>query len=373
MIVITDASLSSFTYSLSGSTLTYSGGSLTFGACARRHAVRKRRGGRRRAADPGRLYPPFPPAVVRSKMILAESGQDFAIGGDVAIFGTAASGEVIEVIRGDVLLDASFNIGGDAVVLPGNAGSYTAVLSGSFVTISGGGISVAIPIGAVGLAVHFGDSTRTLRFDSSAGEVVLGTQAITTTEQAVAALGPALVDPAETGPDSLAKLILTAPGQDVDIGGNVSIFGTGSAGEAVTVLSGTVQLDASFNLGGDTVVLPGNAGIYTATLSGSFVTIAGGDISVAIPIGLAGLTVDFADADRSLRYDPDSGQVLLGSQPITGTIQPVAAPPAAEALATVPDCGCSLSQPAGGMQAVWLDDLQKSPSLALELDSFAFG
>ena len=218
-----------------------------------------------------------------AKLILTESGQDFTIGGNVEIFGTAAGGEVIEVLRGDILLDASFNLGGDTVVLPGAAGSYTAILSGSFVTISGGDISVAIPVGAAGLAVQFSDSTRTLRFDSGAGEVMLGTQSIGTTAEAVAASGPPLVDAAETGPDSLAKLILTAPGQDVDIGGNVAIFGTASGGEVVNVLEGTIQLDASFNLGGDTVVLPGNANTYTATLSGSFVTIASGDISVAIP------------------------------------------------------------------------------------------
>ena len=285
-------------------------------------------------------------------MILTEFGQDFAIGGNVEIFGTTAAGEVIEVVRGDILLDASFNIGGDTVVLPGNAGTYTAILSGSFVTIAGGGISVAIPIGAVGLAVQFANSTRTLRFDSGAGQVLLGTQVITGTAQPVANAGPALVDPVEVGPSSLAKLILTAPGQDVDVGGNVSIFGTAGAGEVITVLEGVIQLDASFNLGGDTVALAGNANTYTATLSGSFVTIAGGGASVAIPIGLAGLTVDFADADRVLRYDPDSGQVLLGSQVITGTT-PVAAPAGQAPLSAADEDG--------------------SPSFAAALDSIFDG
>ena len=322
-IVFTDASLDTFTYSLSGSTLTYSGGSLTLsGVTGTLVATATPSGDVQLALEP----------VVRAKLILTESGQDFTIGGNVEIFGTAAGGEVIEVLRGDILLDASFNLGGDTVVLPGAAGSYTAILSGSFVTISGGDISVAIPVGAAGLAVQFSDSTRTLRFDSGAGEVMLGTQSIGTTAEAVAASGPPLVDAAETGPDSLAKLILTAPGQDVDIGGNVAIFGTASGGEVINVLEGTIQLDASFNLGGDTVVLPGNANTYTATLSGSFVTIASGDISVAIPVGLAGLTVDFGDVDRTLRYDPDSGQVLLGTQAITGTTQPVAAPAGGEPL-----------------------------------------
>ena len=363
-IVFTDANLASFTYSLSGSTLTFSGGTLNLsGGLAGPLVASAVSGGGVQltlAADP----PPPPttaaatPGVARAKLILTEGGQDFTVGGDVAIFGTAASGEVIEVIRGDVLLDASFNIGGDTVVLPGNAGSYTAILSGSFVTIAGGGISVAIPIGAIGLAVQFADSTRTLRFDAESGQVVLGTQPVTSTEAAVAASGPPLTDPAEVGPASLAKLILTEPGQDIDIGGNVSIFGTAGPGEVVTVLSGTVQLDASFNIGGDTVVLPGASGGYSATLSGSFVTIAGGGISVAIPIGLNGITVDFADGSAILRYDADSGQVMLGD----GIVSPagsIAAEPLFAGKATA--------------DALALDYLPDSPRFALELDSFSLG
>ena len=54
-------------------------------------------------------------------------------------------------------------------------------------------------------------------------------------------------------------------------------------------------------------------------MSGSFVTIAGGDISVAIPVGIAGLTVDFADVDLQLLYDPDSARVMLGDQAVPST------------------------------------------------------
>ena len=297
------------------------------------------------------------PTTERAVMILTEAGQDFTIGGNVNIFGTTTSGEVIEVIGGNVLLDASFNTGGDRVVLPGNAGSYTAILSGSIVTIAGGDISVAIPIG-FGFAVQFANSTRALRFDAENGQVLLGTQQVTSTEQPVAAAGPPLTVPIEDSPDSLAKLILTAPGQDVDIGGNVSIFGTSGAGEVITVLEGVIQLDASFNLGGDTVALPGNANTYTATLSGSFVTIAGDGISVAIPIGLNGITVDFADGSAILRYDPDSGQVMLGD----GIVSPagsVAAAPLFAGKATT--------------DALALDYLPDSPHVELELDSFSFG
>ena len=86
-----------------------------------------------------------------------------------------------------------------------------------------------------------------------------------------------------------------------------------------------------------------------------------GDISVAIPVGLAGLTVDFGDVDRTLRYDPDSGQVLLGTQAITGTTQPVAAPAGGEPLF------------ADKADALGIDHVPDSPRFELELDSFHFG
>ncbi|HYI42634.1 MAG TPA: M10 family metallopeptidase C-terminal domain-containing protein, partial [Sphingomicrobium sp.] len=193
-IVIANASLASFTHSLSGSTLTYSGGSLSFGSALSGSLVAT-------AAAGGGVQlvltnDPPTPSISRAKLILTQGGQDVMVGGNVAVLGTSTAGEVIEIVGGNVSLDASFNAGGDTVVLPGNAGSYTAVLSGSFVTISGGDVTVAIPVGIAGIAVQFANSTRTLEIEG--GQVVLGTQQITTTAQPVAASGPGLVDPAET-------------------------------------------------------------------------------------------------------------------------------------------------------------------------------
>jgi hypothetical protein len=311
-IVISDLDLAGFTYSLSGSTLTYTGGSLNLaGFTGSLVASAAAEGGVQLVVGNN----PPPPATNRAKLILTEAGQDVTVGGNVAVLGTSAPGEVIEIVRGNVTLDASFNAGGDTVVLPGDAGSYTAVLTGSFVTLESGAVTVAIPVGLEGLSVQFGNSTRELRIEG--GQVMLGSQLVTSTEQFLAASGPPLVDPVETGPDSFARLILTAPGQDVDIGGNVSVTGTSAPGEVISVLGGNVRLDASFNAGGDTVVLQGASGDYTASLSGSFVTITDGDLSVAIPVGIAGLTVDFTDTDLSLRIE--GGQVRLGDQVITAS------------------------------------------------------
>ncbi len=92
----------------------------------------------------------------------------------------------------------------------------------------------------------------------------------------------------------------------------------------ITVLGGNVRLDASFNAGGDTVLLSGERGNYTATLSGSVVTIAGHDISIAIPVGSHGILVQFSEAGHTLVFDSSTGQVLFGGQVVassTGAVQ----------------------------------------------------
>ncbi len=115
------------------------------------------------------------------------------------------------------------------------------------------------------------------------------------------------------------------------------------------------------------MVLPGATGSYAASLSGSFVTIGGGDISIAIAVGPAGLTVDFAEADRTLRVDTTTGQVVLGTQAVPAATQPVAPGlPASEALFTD-----KASTDAEDF-AIDLDKFETSPA-ASEKDSFHFG
>ena len=45
-------------------------------------------------------------------------------------------------------------------------------------------------------------------------------------------------------------------------------------------------------------------------------TVERGGTGVNIPVGLTGLTIDFADVDLQLLYDPGSGQVMLGDQAV---------------------------------------------------------
>ncbi|HWK36463.1 hypothetical protein [Sphingomonas sp.] len=128
----------------------------------------------------------------------------------------------------------------------------------------------------------------------------------------------------------MARLTLNA-GESGSIGAGSSpteVFGTTSttAHEKVTVAAGNkVVLDASFNRGGDTIVLSGAASSYDARVSGSSVILTdslGG--TVTIPVGTSGATINFADASRTLVYDTLSQSFKLGTQVITTTDADVA-------------------------------------------------
>ncbi|MGB3753081.1 MAG: hypothetical protein WA954_04190 [Parerythrobacter sp.] len=119
----------------------------------------------------------------------------------------------------------------------------------------------------------------------------------------------------------MARTTLTAPGEDVLVGGaDVDVFGTTTGGEVITVVNtagGTnVELDASFAQGGDTVVLSDTAASYSATISGSRVilTSTSGTV-VSIPIGSAGIAIQFANGDTRILSVVD-GEAQLGGQTI---------------------------------------------------------
>ncbi len=118
----------------------------------------------------------------------------------------------------------------------------------------------------------------------------------------------------------LARVTITQPGEDVDVGGDMTVIGTSAGGEVITVLRGTILLDPSFNAGGDTVRLPDDAAYFAVRLVGSTAILTGLGISVTIPVGTAGLQVSFNDISRTLRYDPASASVKLGDQTVTSTL-----------------------------------------------------
>jgi Ca2+-binding RTX toxin-like protein len=122
----------------------------------------------------------------------------------------------------------------------------------------------------------------------------------------------------------MARVILTQAGEDVDVGGELTVIGTRSGGEVIIILRGVVSLDPSFNAGGDTVRLPDDAAFFTVRLVGSSAVIAGLGVSVSIPVGSAGLQVSFNDETRTLLFDALSSAVKLGDQTVTATAANIA-------------------------------------------------
>ena len=127
-----------------------------------------------------------------NRLILSQ-GSTFSVGAGSSltnVFGTAAGAETISIALGaKVVLDASFNRGGDVIRLSGNAASYTAVQSGSSIILTDTeGTSVTIPVGTTGAQVSFADSApRTLFFDTNLRAIKLGTDTIDATADALSA------------------------------------------------------------------------------------------------------------------------------------------------------------------------------------------
>ena len=128
--------------------------------------------------------------------------------------------------------------------------------------------------------------------------------------------------PADAGdPEALARLFL-APDADATAGGRIDIIGTNGEEEA-TITRGQVNLDPSFNGGGDTLTLDEEVETFTAVLLGSSVLLEGADSEVVIPVGTEGMTLAFADGTRTLVYDAELEAILIGTQTIGFTPTPL--------------------------------------------------
>ena len=123
-----------------------------------------------------------------ARVILQQAGEDVFVGGtfngfgdptDTTVIGTTAPGEEVTVIRGDIVLDASFNRGGDVIYLPGEAEEYIAELVGSRVILTdvASQVRISIPVGTNPNSIVFGgDDTRMI--DIEGGQVLIGSQVI---------------------------------------------------------------------------------------------------------------------------------------------------------------------------------------------------
>lgn len=243
-----------------------------------------------------------------------------AIGGDGQVFGTSGFQDItVADVAGKVVLDPSFNKGGDILRLAGNAFEWQIGQVGSSALLVRGDSKVQVPIGTVGLHVEFEDGVRILRYDSAGGVLRIGFQVFDEELAVITASPQQIFLPFGADANALGRVFL-APEAKLTAGGKLAIFGTSSA-ETVSLIYGDVTLDPSFNKGGDTITLPLRISSFLASLSGSNAFLDSANLDVRIPVGTTGSTVSFASHSVSsddpynltLRYSAADGGVMLGT------------------------------------------------------------
>lgn len=104
---------------------------------------------------------------------LATAGTDDTLN----VFG-ANGDEALTLLNGAIVLDGTFNRGGDTIVLDDLLSNFTATRVGSAVRLESDTLNVLIPFGSAGTDIAFDDGVLSLVFDAAAGAPRLGTQLI---------------------------------------------------------------------------------------------------------------------------------------------------------------------------------------------------
>lgn len=209
--------------------------------------------------------------------------------------------------------------GGDLIVLPGDAADWCVVETGGAALLSDGDTHVLIPLGAAGVLLSFDDGLRTLARDPHTGSARIGNQTLGDQLVAVTAPDQAIALPVGGDPTVEARLQMNTGGE-IAVAGRFHVQGTAGA-EQVRLLSGTFDFDASFAQGGDSLRFPDAANTFTAARQGNAALLQGDELSASIPAGQAGTTLYFGQDSRLLVFA--SGDMLIGTQLITGTASPL--------------------------------------------------
>ena len=120
-----------------------------------------------------------------ARLVAGSGGYAATVGGTVRIFGTTDV-EVISLAdtAGTVSFDGSFNRGGDFIILPNAANTYSISRVGSSVTLSDADSTITIPVGSKGSTLQFADGELILKFG---GQVLLGSQVISAASATITA------------------------------------------------------------------------------------------------------------------------------------------------------------------------------------------
>lgn len=269
--------------------------------------------------------------------VVAPKGWFGAIGGSGQIYGDAGFQDVT-ILGGDVSLDASFNKGGDILRLDWGPSQVVTELVGSSVQLtSRADFSLKLPVGLKPSALVLNGQTFNVAYD---GAVKVGAQVILEALRTISVKPDNIALPTGADPNAQAKITLAGGvlpyGQaaHLTVSGNAMIYGTPES-DVVKISSQSATrlvFDASFNKGGDTIILDKDAANYSAMRSGSSVIVSSGGQSLSIPVGVRGLKLTFADGDRTLVFS--DGMVKIGAQVIGATETALSATPATISLDT---------------------------------------
>ncbi|PEQ13693.1 hypothetical protein B2G71_05065 [Novosphingobium sp. PC22D] len=247
--------------------------------------------------------------------LITHSGWIGEIGGSGDVFGTTGFEDVTVLdLAGRISFDPSFNRGGDVVRLPGDASEWSASISGSSVSLFDGDTEVIIPAVPTGLTLVFADGPRILEIEESDNVVVIGDQVIDQTLTILTAEAQDVPVPVDgIGADSSAQLVMNEGGA-ASVGGHVSVFGTADGSETITITSGEIVFDPSFNRGGDTILVDGSAGDFSAVQDGSNVIISSINLAFVVPVGLGATTIGFDEGADLRELQIVDGTIHFGDQ-----------------------------------------------------------
>lgn len=194
--------------------------------------------------------------------LILERGEEAVIGGNrISITGTTTPNESITILYGNVTFDASFNAGGDTIILPGSADDYVVYRSGAVTIFEGPNGTIRIPAGSAGTEIGFSDDggTETLVFDVSGATPVLllGNFEITTTPQALASNSGTVIINGSSGDDIVwaedydgfsffgndGNDVLYSRGFDFD---GSDIFNGGAGDDTLALTEGASVFDSQF-------------------------------------------------------------------------------------------------------------------------------
>lgn len=253
--------------------------------------------------------------MLLAQLITGSGGYAATVGGTVRVIGSNDV-DVISLadIAGKISFDGSFNRGGDFIVLPNAAKTYSIVRASSSITLSDADSSITIPVGSKGTTLQFSDGELVLKFD---GQIMIGSQIVTTASAAITTTPSSKTAlPAAT---SASGTLLMAADEPVTVGGNVRVVGTnGSDTVTVADVAGNISFDGSFNRGGDKIVVGKFAENYSAARpNASNVTIGDSDTKLTIPMGSKGSSIQFSNESRTLVYS--EGNAYLGNQKLSAS------------------------------------------------------